>query len=852
MSEELQTDYSDKIELPKNLVEEIENVTREYRLNKEQKKKLENEVKKRFIQERVEPGEVVGIIAAQSISEPATQMSLPYEEKILIKKDGIIFPSEIGRFVDELMHKFGSKIEGDSEILDLKENVNCYVYSLGRDEKLKQKRIKSVIRHKSPEKLLQIKTASGRKIIATDHHSFVIRKGNRIIPIAGNSLKLNDRIPVIKNLPENCISTISIDSVIKSENLMKKEGYIYPYVAHSKGLPNELKLDSLLGWLMGAYLSEGNSTKFFVNISNTNEEFNKLARSFANKFNLTVNEYDNFRGFSKGHDLRINSTLLSKFLKEICRSNSKNKKIPDFAYSSDEKFVSGLLRGYFDGDGNVSVSGKMIRVHSNSEELIDGTKLLLTRFGIFSYKCKEKKQFYLLIPYKYAPIFLEKIGSDIEEKRKRLEELAALAENFWEKKSQDFNDMIGGFGNIFYQIAKKLKYPTRCVNNFTKRQKIGRTALYRYIKLFERLSKEKNVDIEKELEILRQMFNSDVIWDGVIDISYVKPSSEYVYDVSVDGLETFTTFDGIITHNTMRTYHFAGSAGIKVTYGLPRLIEIFDAKKELETPVMTIYLKKMYNNKDTAKNVARGVIEKKVMSVSKRIMLNLNENCIEIEPFDARSLEKIFKILEEGFKDIQIKEKAKKIAIAPKSETDIKMLEKLKEKIVQTHVSGIKGITNAVVRKEGEDWIINTVGSNLEKVLNIKEVDEARTITNDIYEVAKILGIEAARNVIMNESADTMQTQGLDIDIRHIMLVSDLMTSTGEIRSIGRYGVAGTKSSILARAAFEETIKHLVRASVRNESDNLQGIFENVMIGQVIPSGTGMFDLIAKFESEEK
>jgi DNA-directed RNA polymerase subunit A" len=139
----------------------------------------------------------------------------------------------------------------------------------------------------------------------------------------------------------------------------------------------------------------------------------------------------------------------------------------------------------------------------------------------------------------------------------------------------------------------------------------------------------------------------------------------------------------------------------------------------------------------------------------------------------------------------------------------------------------------------------------LEKILLEKKVDERRTYSNNIHETAKILGIEAARNVIINEAIKTMQEQALDIDVRYILLVGDIMTFSGEVSSIGRYGVAGSKTSILARAAFEETIKHLVRASIRNEADNLQGIFENVMIGQVVPSGTGMFDLVAKFEEEK-
>jgi DNA-directed RNA polymerase subunit A" len=307
------------------------------------------------------------------------------------------------------------------------------------------------------------------------------------------------------------------------------------------------------------------------------------------------------------------------------------------------------------------------------------------------------------------------------------------------------------------------------------------------------------------------------------------------------------------TQMTMRTYHFAGSAGVKVTYGLPRLIEIFDAKRELETPVMTIFLKREFNNKDDAKRIAEQIVEKRISNVSKRISIDLSEGCVEVEPVDRKKFDRIINAIKnEGIKDISVKKKTRTIAIYPKGEVDIKTLKGLREKIMDIQVGGITEIFNALVRKEGEDWIINTIGSNLEQVLSIKEVDEARSITNSIYEVVKILGVEAARNVIISEALKTLQEQGLEVDIRHVMLVGDIMTFTGEVKSIGRYGVAGAKSSILARAAFEETIKHLVKASIRNESDNFQGIFENVMIGQVIPSGTGMFDLIAKFEGEEK
>lgn len=306
------------------------------------------------------------------------------------------------------------------------------------------------------------------------------------------------------------------------------------------------------------------------------------------------------------------------------------------------------------------------------------------------------------------------------------------------------------------------------------------------------------------------------------------------------------------TQMTMRTYHFAASAGIKVTYGLPRIIEIFDAKRVPSIPVMTIYLKKKYNNLDSAKKIAYSITEKKTEDLAKHISLNLNENSIDIEPVDLRKLGTIEKALKENFDDLNLKKKSKSLSLYPKEELNVKELQKIREKILQTHIEGIKGIETAVIRRLGDDWIINTIGSNMEEALKIEEIDETSIRTNDLHETKKVLGIEAARHLIIDEASQTMQDQGLDVDIRHIMLVSDIMTMAGDVRSIGRYGVAGAKSSILARAAFEETIKHLVRASIRNEVDKFNGIFENVMIGQVIPSGTGMFDLIAKFEEVDK
>ncbi|MCX8190921.1 MAG: DNA-directed RNA polymerase subunit A'' [Candidatus Aenigmarchaeota archaeon] len=308
------------------------------------------------------------------------------------------------------------------------------------------------------------------------------------------------------------------------------------------------------------------------------------------------------------------------------------------------------------------------------------------------------------------------------------------------------------------------------------------------------------------------------------------------------------------TQLTMRTYHVAGSLGIKVTLGLPRLIEIFDAKKKIETPMMIIYLKKEYNTKEKAEEFANKIIERRVYDLTKNISLDLFNFSIQIEPRDKRKTEKIAGVIEEKIGGVKVKVKEGNILVEMKKKEEVQVteLQKLKDDILNLVVEGIEGVTAAIVRSEENRWLIQTLGSNLEKVLMMEEVDETRTYSNDIYEVYEIFGIEAVRNLIVREAYKTMQEQGLDVNIRYLYLLADIMTWSGEIMSIGRYGVAGAKHSVLSRAAFEETIKHLARAAIRGEVDEFKGMFENVMIGQVAPTGTGMFELVVKREKDER
>ena len=163
--------------------------------------------------------------------------------------------------------------------------------------------------------------------------------------------------------------------------------------------------------------------------------------------------------------------------------------------------------------------------------------------------------------------------------------------------------------------------------------------------------------------------------------------------------------------------------------------------------------------------------------------------------------------------------------------------------MISQNVKGVPGIRRALVAEEGGEWVIRTDGSNLPKTLEIAGINPIRTVTNHVHEISKTLGIEAARNSLIREALGVLEEQGLDVDIRHIMLVADIMTVTGDVRQIGRHGISGSKSSVLARAAFEITVPNIVDAAIKGEADPLQGVTENVIVGQSIPIGTGLVNL---------
>ena len=341
----------------------------------------------------------------------------------------------------------------------------------------------------------------------------------------------------------------------------------------------------------------------------------------------------------------------------------------------------------------------------------------------------------------------------------------------------------------------------------------------------------------------------------IIEEVYANYTQARVHSGECVGLVSAESIGEPGTQMTLNTFHFAGVSEMNVTTGLPRIIEIFDAAKEIKTPMMEIYLQSAHNNMEAVKKFAALIKETMFGELVSEYAFNIFEQSLKAK-FNAELLhnfnlttKELLGLIKLKTKNFQVSAKDDELLFTHKGKPEeIKEVYNLKEKLRDIKIRGVKGIKQVLPIKRGDDYIILTSGTNLKDILELKEVDGVRTTCNDIHEVYAVLGIEAARQAIINEVYRVIEAQGLNIDIRHIMLVADIMCASGKVKGITRYGVVSEKASVLARASFETPIKHLINAALEGEVDYLTSVVENVMINQPVPLGTGLPGLVTKMK----
>ncbi|MED6160929.1 DNA-directed RNA polymerase III subunit 1 [Stylosanthes scabra] len=328
------------------------------------------------------------------------------------------------------------------------------------------------------------------------------------------------------------------------------------------------------------------------------------------------------------------------------------------------------------------------------------------------------------------------------------------------------------------------------------------------------------------------------------------------------------------TQMTLKTFHFAGVASMNVTLGVPRIKEIINGSKKISTPIITAILA-TDNNINTAR-IVKGRIEKtnlgqvaksiKVVIDSRSAVivisldmdrirdahLNIDANIVKESILRTPKL----KLKQDNVNILDIK----KLKIVPPDADRSKIqfqLNHLKNLLPSVVVKGIKTAERVVISKEEdketktEKFKLGVEGTGLLHVMGIEGVDGRKTVSNHIDEVSECLGIEAARSTIIEEIKVVMGGYGMSIDIRHMMLLADVMTVMGKVLGITRFGIQKMGKSVLMLASFERTSDHLFNAAVHGTEDLIEGVSERVIMGIPIQIGTGMIKVKQRLSPPE-
>lgn len=856
----------------------------------------------------VQPGDQVGIVAAQSIGEPATQMTMLKDSLIVLQNDkNLKYFGTMGKFCDAVIEQNKEKliVNGkDSVILPLEDNY--FIVGVSEDEKTSWRRISEISRHPANGRMVEVITRTGRKTTATLSHSFLKRSTTGIVPVLGSDLKVGMRIPIARQIPE----------------------VPHPIMSVIQGTTT-FEMNKEFGWVCGMYLADGSFHGNTITITKISPIVEEKLIPFAQLYNIRFSTHYKDGQYGPGKDNNLYSKDLKDFLMATFNTGSYDKQIGATVFHSNKEFITGVISGFFDGDGNVSVERQLIRVSSRSKKLIEQITMLLGYVGLFgcmseetSVRMKDDIQYTMNIPRKFAFDYKDKIGFNLPEKVTALDEIIQYNNRPDAHSKQEMIDKIPELGQTIAETGRLLKMPgqSRTYGRWAKKDAIGRQTLEKYVAEFEAKIAELTdavekipIQVEQNMMILRSAVDADVFWDEIVELIYHEDPKEYVYDFTVPGNDSFMVDCNVLVHNTLNTFHQAGVASKSaVTRGVPRLRELLKVTQNPKATSLTIYLKPEHrNNKDRAREVVQDLELTLLSNITNKVGIYWDKkDATTIIPedrelmkfyslFEAQeekedkqskwvlrlelnreemfnrniSIQEVVSVIKRQFEDIKVvysdynsDKLVMRIRLPNKSEKgekdtasrndDLTNLKKFQNKLLNSIViRGVPGIKDVTFRKdkqyveivEGkyeqvEQFVLDTNGSNFIKVMNHPMVDGTKVYSTNVWDIYEVLGIEATRATLFNEINGLFDSVG--VNYRHLCLLCDVMTRSGHLMSIDRYGINKNDIGTLAKASFEETEKILLKAALFGEVDPVTGVSANIMMGQPIRGGTAFSQIM--------
>lgn len=825
-----------------------------------------------------------------------TLNSVDWKEYVLYAKKEKIIVEPIGQMIDFILAENQNNIkyieENRTEYLELDKYYS--IPACDNDGYTSWYKIEAITRHLPVGDLVKISTKSGRVVTATQSKSFLVWNGDKFEGVNGCDVKVGDILPTTCELKQPFIQEyfdmetifpknkyLYTTEIVKarelrftcfnwwSNNIGKKfilpykrsdtcfgkrkdfflsckPGYIYlhtsnGYVSH---IPDKLPLDNDFGFFVGLYLAEGLCTKTFVGISNNDPVIRKRITDYCDRYNITyhlVTSEDKNVKKGTSNDLKIHSVLLARLFKIICDTGSENKRIPEFAYIAPKQFIQGLIDGYYSGDGCVQKDGN-ITVGSVSEKLILGISFLLSYFGVFGRmsSCQQKKN---------------NVGS------KNIKRIYNLR-------------ISNGYAQ---QFARSF--------TLTEAQKQERLQTITLIKEY-RYENGRN----------QEMFKKDrnVYFDPVVSVEYVKGTTEYVYDLTVEHTRNFQLYNGL---GCMDTFHKAGQSEKTMTAGVPRLQELLNATKNPRIVNHIIYLNNKNNTiKEIRKTVGHTIVGLSLKDISEKVIINMDKtdefwydaykilygdeftkynHCITFHLNMKKLYEYKLTLYEicnninneyndlycvfspsnigqiDVFVDISnITLPVNRLLFIDNENAPIVYLEECVQPTLEKMcICGIQGITEVFYTKNNDEWIVETNGfnskniskqySSFKKILAHPDIDYTRTISNNVWDIYETLDVEAARQFLIEEFTNIME----GINPCHILLLVDRMTYNGTISSISRYTLKIDECGPMGKASFEESLDNFLNAAAQGQCEPTRGVSASIICGKRANIGTGMSKL---------
>lgn len=391
------------------------------------------------------------------------------------------------------------------------------------------------------------------------------------------------------------------------------------------------------------------------------------------------------------------------------------------------------------------------------------------------------------------------------------------------------------------------------------------------------------------------LYLKKIKWIKIKSIQYFSdPLKEFVYDISVEGNQTFMLSNGIFVHNTLNSFHQSGLTVATVVTGVPRFLELLNATKEPKMSSNSFVMNKNVNNPFECREIIRDSIiyvNFNDLVIKQSIFINnkqeeywyLSYETIYNNQFRYYNsgitfflnIEKMFnqKILISTIKDkienaygdlccvisplhvgqidlfidtTEIKlpqDDNLPLFMKKKDPVEIYLEEVVLPKILEIDICGIKNINNYYLKKEDSKWIVETEGSNLLDVLSLPFVDIKTISSNNMWEIYETMGIEAAREFLIEEFTNIVSSDGTFINPSHILLLVDMMTYQGSINSISRYGMKKEQMGVLSRSSFEESLDQFCNAGYYAEKEPINAVSANIMCGKRSKIGSGLSTL---------